>query len=200
MIQGLSLLSWSSAGEDDENLAPAFDRCNRLFCCCTQLNFNACFDNSPKCQNHLEFLSFSSSGPGFIKFSLLRPVANISKKAASLNLKQVRKCCPVGERLDSSDPTSPRCVQHSSSSQEMNIVGLDLTKDPGSRKVNLTLALDSRHPGMPKCKPEGAKVFSVLTEKAWLTAKGNLVQDSQVCRFNRTGDVICTTIQSCFSK
>ena len=61
----------------------------------------------------------------------------------------------------------------------MNIVGLDLTKDPGSRRVNLTLTFDSQDPGMPQCK--GAKVFSVLTENSWLTAKGNLVQDSQVC-------------------
>jgi len=30
---------------------------------------------------------------------------------------------------------------------------------------------------MPQCK--GAKVFNVLTENSWLTAKGNLVQDSQ---------------------
>ena len=97
-----------------------------------------------------------------------------------LNLKQVRKCCPGGERLDSSDPTAPRCVQRSSSYQEMNIVGLDLTKDPGSRRVNLTLTFDpDLNSGMPECKV----VFSVLTENSWLTAKGNLVQDSQVCSF-----------------
>ena len=97
-----------------------------------------------------------------------------------LNLIKVRKCCPDGERLDSSDPTAPRCVQRSSSSQEMNIVGLDLTKDPGSRRVNLTLTFDpDLNSGMPECK----RVFSVLTENSWLTAKGNLVQDSQVCSF-----------------
>ena len=104
------------------------------------------------------------------------------KRLLLLNLKQVRKCCPDGERLDSSDPTAPRCVQSSSSSQETNIVGLDLSKDPGSRRVNLTATFDPRHPsGMPQCK--GAKVFNVLTEGSWLTAKGNLVQDSQVCSF-----------------
>jgi len=60
----------------------------------------------------------------------------------------------------------------------MKTVGLNLTKEPGSRKVDLTLTFDSRHPpGMPQCK--GAKVFNVLTENSWLTAKGNLVQDSQ---------------------
>jgi len=58
----------------------------------------------------------------------------------------------------------------------MKIVGLDLTKEPGSRKVNLTLAFDSS-PGMPQCK--GVKVSTVLTKDSWLTAKGNLVQDSQ---------------------
>merc|ERR1719237_923981 len=90
---------------------------------------------------------------------------------------QVRKCCPYGKRLNSSDPTVPRCVQHSSSFQGMNIVGLNLTKDPGSRRVDLTLAYDSRQPGMPECK--GSKVVSVLAENSWLTVKGNLVQDSQ---------------------
>ena len=62
----------------------------------------------------------------------------------------------------------------------MDIVGLDLTKELGSRRVNLTLEYDSGSPGMPQCK--GAKVFTVLMENSWLTAKGNLMQDSQVCR------------------
>ena len=59
----------------------------------------------------------------------------------------------------------------------MKIVGLDLTKEPGSRKVNLSLAFDSS-PGMPQCK--GAAGFSILEENSWLTAKGSLVQDYQV--------------------
>ena len=59
----------------------------------------------------------------------------------------------------------------------MKIVGLDLTKEPASRKVNLSLAFDSS-PGMPQCK--GVKVSTVLTKDSWLTSKGNLVQDSQV--------------------
>ena len=63
----------------------------------------------------------------------------------------------------------------------MNTVGLDLTKKPGSRRVDMTLAYDSGRPGMPQCK--GAKVFSLLAENSWLTVKGNLVQDSQVCSF-----------------
>ena len=66
----------------------------------------------------------------------------------------------------------------------MNTLGLNLTKDPGSRKVDLTLAYnDSRQPGMPECK--GAKVVSVLAENSWLTVNGSLVQDSQVCSFVR---------------
>ena len=62
----------------------------------------------------------------------------------------------------------------------MDIVGLDLTKEPGSRRVNLTFDYETGSPGMPECT--GAKAFSVLMENSWLTAKGNLVQDSQVCR------------------
>ena len=61
---------------------------------------------------------------------------------------------------------------------EMAILGIDLTKDPGSRKVNMTLTFDSGSFGMPQCK--GAKVFTILTENTWLTAEGNLVLDSQV--------------------
>ena len=62
----------------------------------------------------------------------------------------------------------------------MEIEGLDLTKDPGSRSINITLSFDSGPRGMPaQCK--GAKDFSILEENSWLTAKGNLVQDSQVC-------------------
>ena len=61
----------------------------------------------------------------------------------------------------------------------MAIVGLDLTKEPGSRRINMTLTFDSGRPGMPQCK--GAKVFNILTENSWLTGKGDLVQDSQVC-------------------
>ena len=63
----------------------------------------------------------------------------------------------------------------------MNTVGLNLTKEPGSRRVDMTLAYESGRLGMPQCK--GAKVFSLLTENSWLTVKGNLVQDSQVCSF-----------------
>jgi len=92
---------------------------------------------------------------------------------------QVQKCCPDGDRLNSSDPTDPRCVQHSFNLMfdEMDILGIDLTKDPGSRKVNMTLTFDAGSPGMPQCK--GAKVFTILTENSWLTAEGNLVLDFQ---------------------
>ena len=56
--------------------------------------------------------------------------------------------------------------------------GVDITKDPSSRKINLTLAFDSGPRGMPQCK--GAAGFSILEENSWLTAKGSLVQDYQV--------------------
>ena len=102
-----------------------------------------------------------------------------------LNPIQVQKCCPDGKRLEFLDPNAPRCVQHSFPSQEMasNSIGLDLTKDPDSRRVNMTLTFDSGRPGMPECK--GAKDYTILTKNSWLTAKGNLVLDShwesQVC-------------------
>ena len=93
----------------------------------------------------------------------------------------MQKCCPDGEKLNSSTPADPKCVQLSEleDKQEMEIEGLDLTKDPGSRSINITLSFDSGPRGMPECK--GAKDFSILEENSWLTAKGNLVQDSQVC-------------------
>ena len=92
----------------------------------------------------------------------------------------MQKCCSDGEKLDSSNPADPKCVQISNleDRQEMEIVGVDLTKDPSSRKINLTLAFDSGPRGMPQCK--GAAGFSILEENSWLTAKGSLVQDYQV--------------------
>ena len=65
----------------------------------------------------------------------------------------------------------------------MASIGLDLTRDPDSRRVNMTLTFDSGRPGMPECK--GANDYTILTKNSWLTAKGNLVLDSpwesQVC-------------------
>ena len=92
----------------------------------------------------------------------------------------MQKCSSDGEKLDSSNPADPKCVQVSDleDRQEMEIVGVDLTKDPSSRKINLTLAFDSGPRGMPQCK--GAAGFSILEENSWLTAKGSLVQDYPV--------------------
>ena len=92
---------------------------------------------------------------------------------------QVKKCCGEGERLDSSDVNNPQCVPHSSNRpDEITVEGLDLTKEPGSRKVDLTVSFEAGGSRMPRCK--GSRVFSVLEQDSWLTKKGKLVQDYQV--------------------
>ena len=78
---------------------------------------------------------------------------------------------------------TPQCVPHSSNLPDENLIeitveGLDLTKEPGSRKVDLTVSFEAGGSTMPTCK--GSKVFSVLEQDSWLTKKGKLVQDSQV--------------------
>ena len=92
---------------------------------------------------------------------------------------QVKKCCGEGERLDSSDVNTPQCVPHSSNLHaEITVEGLDLTKEPGSRKVDLTVSFEAGGSRMPTCK--GLRVFSVLEQDSWLTKKGKLVQNYQV--------------------
>ena len=92
---------------------------------------------------------------------------------------QVKRCCGEGQRLDSSDVNTPQCVPHSSNpTAEITVEGLDLTKEPGSRKVDLTVSFEAGGSRMPTCK--GSRVFSVLEQDSWLTKKGKLVQDSQV--------------------
>ena len=92
---------------------------------------------------------------------------------------QVKKCCGEGERLDSLDVNTPKCVTHSSNlTDEITVEGLDLTKEPGLRKVDLTVSFEAGGSGMPTCK--GSRVFSVLEQDSWLTKKGKLVQDYQV--------------------
>ena len=93
------------------------------------------------------------------------------------------RCCVDGERLETSDPTFPRCVPHLAAhldklTLEKEIIGLDITKDLESREVDITLSYVPGCPRMPQCK--GRKSFSILTENSWVTAKGNLVQESQV--------------------
>ena len=93
--------------------------------------------------------------------------------------KQVKKCCGEGKRLDSSDVNTPQCVPHSSNfPAEIIVKGLDLTKQPGSRKVDLTVTFEAGGSRMPRCK--GSRVFSVLEQDSWLTKKGKLVQNYQV--------------------
>ena len=93
---------------------------------------------------------------------------------------QVKKCCEEGQRLDSSDVNAPKCVPHSStlSAEMISVEGLDLTKEPGSRKVDLTVSFEAGGSRMPTCK--GSRILSVLEQDSWLTKKGKLVQDSQV--------------------
>ena len=92
---------------------------------------------------------------------------------------QVKKCCEEGQRLDFSDVNAPKCVPHSSNlTAEITVEGLDLTKEPGSRKVDLTVSFEAGGSRMPTCK--GSRVFSVLEQDSWLTKKGKLVQDYQV--------------------
>ena len=74
---------------------------------------------------------------------------------------------------------TPQCVPHSSNfPAEIIVKGLDLTKQPGSRKVDLTVTFEAGGSRMPRCK--GSRVFSVLEQDSWLTKKGKLVQDYQV--------------------
>ena len=93
---------------------------------------------------------------------------------------QVKRCCGEGQRLDSSDVNTPKCVPHSSNltAEMITLEGLDLTKEPGSRKVDLTVSFEAGGSRMPRCK--GSRVFSVLEQDSWLTKKGKLVQDYQV--------------------
>ena len=66
------------------------------------------------------------------------------------------------------------------------MIGLDLTKDLESREVDITLSYVPGCPLMPQCK--GRKSFSILTKNSWVTAKGNLVQESQVYKtLNKLG-------------
>ena len=80
---------------------------------------------------------------------------------------QVKKCCGEGERLDSSDVNTPKCVPHSPNlpAEEIPVEGLDLTKEPGSRKVELTVSFEAGCSRMPTCK--GSRVFSVLEQDSW---------------------------------
>ena len=93
---------------------------------------------------------------------------------------QVKKCCEEGQRLDSSDVNAPKCVPHSSNlpAEMITVEGLDLTKEPGSRKVELTVSFEAGGSRMPTCK--GSRILSVLEQDSWLTKKGKLVQDYQV--------------------
>ena len=52
--------------------------------------------------------------------------------------------------MDVSDLTSPKCTTGGGSGQLGNIIGLDLKKEIGSRKINITLKTDSNHQ-MPTC-------------------------------------------------
>ena len=74
---------------------------------------------------------------------------------------------------------TPQCVPHSANlPDEISVEGLDLTKEPGSRKVDLTVSFEAGGSRMPRCK--GSRVFSVLEQDSWLTKRGKLVQDYQV--------------------
>ena len=76
-------------------------------------------------------------------------------------------------RLDPREPILGRFYP-----DEITVEGLDLTKEPGSRKVDLTVSFEAGGSGMPTCK--GSRVFSVLEQDSWLTKKGKLVQNYQV--------------------
>ena len=93
---------------------------------------------------------------------------------------QVKRCCGEGQRLDSSDVNTPQCVPHSPNLPDeiITVEGLDLTKEPSSRKVDLTVSFEAGGSRMPTCK--SSRVFSVLEQDSWLTKKGKLVQDYQV--------------------
>ena len=77
---------------------------------------------------------------------------------------KVPRCCADGERLETSDPTFPRCVPHPAGhlnklTLQKEIIGLDITKDLESREVDITLSYVPGCPRMPQCKGRKVSAF-----------------------------------------
>ena len=76
------------------------------------------------------------------------------------HLFQVTKCCSSSDILDLSNLNSPKCATGGGSEELGIIIGLDLKKQIGSSKINITLQTDMNHK-MPTCTL-GFEVKSLL--------------------------------------